>query len=281
VDALIAEYEAAVHRLVEIAAEIRQLDTGAGELARLDVLRNPDRLEDAEALLVQTRDRMRPLPEPPEWPRFDQLTLDHELLAVRAARAVAAHPGDRYNPFFVHAPTGAGKTSLLTALALLFREHHPESDVAFMTGEHFAAELIVALKNNRVDSWRGRYRRARLLVIDGVDALVDTERAQEELFHFFDSARRAGVQLVFSAACAPRDLGGLEERLRTRLESGLVVDLLPTATVDDELAAELAAAGEEEHAAPRQVHMDRWFMDREKILWHWPYLQDSLLQDPE
>jgi chromosomal replication initiator protein len=279
VDALIARYQAAVNRLAEIASAIRETDPGAGELARLDVLRNPERVDEAEELLDQVRERMRPLPPPPDGPRFEELTLDRELLAVRAARAVAKQPGDRYNPFFVHAPQGVGKTSLVTAMALLFQEHHPDAAVAFMTGEEFAAELIGAIKSNRVDSWRSRYRRARLLVIDGVDALMNTERAQEELFHFFDSARRAGVQLVFTAASAPRELSGFEDRLRTRMESGLVVDLLPTA-VDEALAAELTAVSA--GVVPEPVpELDQWFLNREKVLWHWPYVQDSMVQELE
>jgi chromosomal replication initiator protein len=276
---LVARYERAIARLTEIAASIRELDPGAGELARLDVLRNPDRVQDAEALLEQVRNRMRPLPQPPAGPRFDELTLDQELLAVRAARAVAAAPGERYNPFFVHAPPGVGKTSLVTALALLFREQHPGEAVAFVTGEHFAAELISAITSNHADSWRARYRRARLLIIDGVDALMNTERAQEEVFHFFDSARRAGVQLVFTANAAPRDLSGFEDRLRTRLESGLVVDLLPTET-DAALAAELEAVATTV-ATSAGPEPDLLFMNREKILWDWPYVQDSMVQELE
>lgn len=279
VDALLQSFEADVNRLVEVAAEIRQLDAGAGELARLDVLRNPDRLADAEALLEQARDRMRPLPPPPEGPTFTELTLDAELLAVRAAQAVARTPGERYNPFFVHAPTGAGKTSLVTSLALHFQELHGTESVAYMTGAAFATELIGALKDNQVDGWRARYRRARLLVIDGVDVLGGTERAQEELFHFFDTARRSGVQLVFTATSPPRELTGLEERLRTRLESGLVVDLLPTEE-DEALSAELAAAVEAAGAAAGP-EPDAWFTNPEKVLPAWPYIQDSMVQELE
>jgi chromosomal replication initiator protein len=275
VDAVIAGYEADVERLLELAGEIRQLDPGAGELARLDVLRNPDRVADAEALLLQVRDRMRPLPSPPARPSFEQLTLEAELLAVRAAQAVAEAPGSRYNPFFVHAPAGAGKSSLVTALALRFRDRHGPDTVAFLTGDAFAAELISAIKNNQVDGWRARYRRARLMVIDGVDALAGTERAQEELFHFFDIARRSGVQLVFTAHSAPRDLGGLEDRLRSRLESGLVVDLLPTGAAEA-LAAGLSRPPEQEW---EETGPDPWFTNREKVLWSWPYLQDSMVQE--
>jgi chromosomal replication initiator protein len=274
----IGEYEEKTARLREIAGTMRELEASAAELSRLDVLRNPDRLEEAESLLAQVRERMRPLPEPPDAPRFDQLTMDRDRLAVRAARAVAQQPGDRYNPLFVHAPPGSGKTSLVTALALLFRERDNDAPIAFVTGEEFAAELIAALKRNQVDSWRARYRRARLLVIDGVDPLMETERAQEELFHLFDSARRSGVQLVFTADCAPRELGGFEDRLRTRLESGLVVDLEPTAT-DDVLGEELEA--ERAVTTPPAVQVDDWFLNREKLVWQWPYIQDCVVQELE
>ncbi|MGH7448819.1 MAG: DnaA ATPase domain-containing protein [Longimicrobiales bacterium] len=279
-DALLNSFEDTITRLREIAATIRELDPTAAELSRLDVLRNPDRLEEAESILEQVRERMRPLPPPPDEPRFEQLTLDRELLAVRAARAVAQQPGDRYNPFFVHAPEGMGKTSLVTALALLFRERDREAGVAFLTGEDFAAELIGALKRNQVDSWRARYRRARLLIIDGVDPLGQTERAQEELFHFFDNARRAGVQLVFTASRAPHDLDGFEDRLRTRLESGLVVDLKPAAA-DETLVAELDAVAEGTAPPAAELQVDEWFLNREKLLWHWPYVQDSVVQELE
>jgi chromosomal replication initiation ATPase DnaA len=278
--ALLDSFEETVGRLREIAETIRELDPAAAELSRLDVLRNPDRLEEAEAILEQVRERMRPLPPPPDEPRFEQLTLDRELLAVRAARAVAQQPGDRYNPFFVHAPPGGGKTSLVTALALLFRERDRDAGIGFLTGEDFAAELIGALKRNQVDSWRARYRRARLLIIDGVDTLGQTERAQEELFHFFDNARRAGVQLVFTADRPPHELSGFEDRLRTRLESGLVVDLKPSVP-DETLGAELDAVAETSAAGASELQVDDWFLNREKLLWHWPYMQDSLVQDVE
>jgi protein tyrosine phosphatase len=88
------------------------------------VLRNPDRLAEAETLLDQVRYRMQPLPAA-SGATLRGAELDAELLAVRAARAVALQPGARYNPFFVHAPAGTGRTALATALALLFRAQHP------------------------------------------------------------------------------------------------------------------------------------------------------------
>lgn len=278
VSALIDSFERAAARLTEIGTAIRELDTTAPELARGEVLRNPDRLDEAEALLEQVRERMRPLPPPPPGPRFDELTLNEELLAVRAARAVAQQPGDRYNPFFVHAPAGTGKTSLVTALALLFQDLHRDQQAALVTGDEFAAELIGAIKRNQVEAWQARYRRARLLVIDGVDALMNTERAQEELFHLFDHARRSEVQLVFTAPVPPREMHGFEDRLRSRLESGLVVDLLPGETEEEALSdLEPAAAG----AGTEEGGADEWFLDREKVLWEWPYIDDALVPEQE
>jgi chromosomal replication initiator protein len=275
VDVAIDRFTAAAQRLSQVMDSIRDLDAGAGELARLDVLRNPQRVAEAEALLEQVQQRMRPLPQPPAGPRFSELTLDPELLAVRAARAAAMQPGERYNPLYVHAPDAADRSALATALTLQFQQHH-RAPVAFMTGDEFAAELIGAISSNGVDSWRARYRRARLLVIDGVDSLMDTERAQEELFHFFDMARRSGVQLVFTAARPPAELEGLEERLRSRLGSGLVVDLQP-ATPADQLKPELPTPGELSASAL----LDSWFISREKVLWRWPYLQDCITQEQE
>jgi chromosomal replication initiator protein len=280
VEELIESYENDVARLRAIAADIQQLESSAPELGRLDILRNPDRLDEAESLLKQVRERMRPLPPPPERPRFAELQLDPELLAVRAARAVTQHPGDRYNPFFVYGGTGSGKTALVTALALQFREHVPQAAIAFLTGDEFSAELITAIEHNRVDSWRARYRRARLIVIDGVESLMGTERAQDELFHLFDDARRAGVQLVFTAVQPPRELSGFEDRLRTRLEGGLVVDLAPAppgTAVADPLLARAAA-----EAAPRSsARIDDFFLDREKLLWNWPYTRDVIVGEHE
>lgn len=310
-DALIEEYEADVDRLRSIGGRIRELDAEAPELERIEVLRNPDRLPDAESLLAAVEARTRSLPQPPTSPTFGELALPASLFAVRAARAVSEAPGGRYNPLFVHGPSGAGKSALLVALANEVRTHLPDTAIAYLTGGEFGDELMDAIQRNHVDGWRSRYRRARLLVLDDVDAIAGTERVQEELFHLFDDVMRGGGQLVFAAEVHPRDLEGLEERLRSRLESGLVVDLVEagaTATSVDEADA----AGETErardvpawveprvalatpdvpvaHAEPDltdvldeappadpQLPIDDFFRSREKALWRWPYVEDWL-----
>ena len=278
-EALIQGFEQDVRRLAEIAEEIRALDPAAPELARMDLLRNPDLVDEAEAVLGQVRERMAPLPLPPERPTFAELTLDPELLPVRAARAVARQPGERYNPFCVHGPAGVGKSSLLTAIGRELLQAHPELPLAFTTGERFSAELITAISRNQVDAWRARYRRAAVLIIDDVDALVGTERAQEELFHLYDALRRNNGQLVFSLICPPRELTGVEDRLRSRLESGLVVDLtspVPPADADRSVEVPETAA-----PAPATEEPDEWFLTSDKVLWRWPYLQDTLVLELE
>jgi len=269
-EALLSAYERDIAGLHEIVDAITAVDPEAPELDRTDVLRNPDRLTEAAALLGQVRERMAPLPAPPPGPGFEELSLGQELLPVRAARAVAREPGDRYNPFYVHGPAGSGKTSLLVALATALQQGWPDLPLAYTTGERFASELIDALSRNQVDSWRARYRRARILVIDDVEALVDTERAQQELFHLYDDLRRLGGQLVFSSGVPPRELLGLEARLRSRLESGLVVDLAP---------AEASAPNGVASTTVSPAGLVERLTGADTVLWRWPYPQELLQVD--
>jgi len=325
VEGVIRGFEADVERLREIAGEISALEPDAPELVRRDVLRDPDRLAEAEALLGEVRERTRPLPPPPEGFTFERLSLSPDLFAVRAAMAAAEQPGVRYNPLYVYGPEREGRSALLAALGEMLQRSAPEGTVAYVQGAEFAAELIQALERNRVDGWRARYRRARALILDDVDALAGTERAQDELFHLFEALHRTGAQLAFGASRPPQELEGLEERLRTRLESGLVVEL-PAATGEDaglHVEAAAASAGAEgagaegatmsagdgvgageaaeargqgdeagataagaraedsEAGAVVPAGPDPWFLNREKVLWDWPYIEERLVEDWE
>lgn len=242
VEAVVRTFEADVERLREIAGEIAALEPEAPERVRRDLLRDPDRLDEAEALLEEVRERTRPLRPPPEGFSFDRLSLPPDLFAVRAAIAAAEQPGERYNPLYIHGPVGSGKTALLAALGERLERARPDAPVAYVDGAAFANELIQALERNRVEGWRARYRRAGALLLDNLDALAGTERAQEELFHLFEALHRSGAQLAFAAVRAPHELDGIEERLRTRLESGLVVEL-PATRVDDVAGSEVDGVG--------------------------------------
>jgi chromosomal replication initiation ATPase DnaA len=287
VDLLLEQYEQDVASLEAVRHEIIAIDPDAPELTDPDLFKNPDRVADAAAALIEVRERVKPLPGPPPHRSFEALTVNPDSFAVRAARAIVENPGQEYNPLFVHGPEGAGKTTLLAALANEFIARNAGAPVAFLHARNFASELIHALEKNAIDSWRNRYRRARLFVLDDLELLVDTERAQDELFHLFEELRRTNAQLVFGSVEAPTNLTGLEERLRTRFESGLVVELavLP-------VAPELAAVAEGGSPAPawistvaqqteRTPTFDDFFLSREKVIWNWPYLEDCLYEDLE
>jgi chromosomal replication initiator protein len=146
-------------------------------------------------------------------------------LAVRAADAVVAAPGKRYNPLFVHGPSGVGKTHLVNAIGNGLLSTAGGGPVVCLPAQTFMDELIAALQQGNVEAWRGRYRRARALILDDVQFVANKERTQEELFHVFNAIHGAGGQLVFASDRPPAELTGLEDRLRSRFEGGLVVEM--------------------------------------------------------
>lgn len=234
VEELVRRFEADAARLESIESEIRVLEPEAPELERMDVLRDPDRLSEAEALLAQVRERTKPLPAPPPG-SFDDIPLAEDDLALRAALAVAAEPGSKYNPLYIHGPGAETRAALAAAMANRMRELDPSVRVGFVGAEAFSREVVEGLEHNHIEAWRARYRATQALFLGDVDRLAGTERSQEELFHLFDELNRAGVQLVFTAGVPPQALE-LHERLRSRLESGLVVEV--EATADGERATE-------------------------------------------
>jgi chromosomal replication initiation ATPase DnaA len=289
IDRLLEQYEQDVHRLRELRDELALVDAAAPELKDPDLFKNPDRVADAESALIEVQERTRPLPGPPPHRSFETLTINSDSIAVKAARAIVEKPGQEYNPLFLHGPDGAGKTTLMAALANEFIERYPTQPVAFLHGKNFAAELIQALERNAAESWRNRYRRARLFVLDDLESLVDTERAQDELFHLFEELRRTNAQLVFGSAEAPSALVGIEDRLRSRFESGLVLQLevlkLPEETAALEGRNQTPSAWLNEinavKAEIREPIFDDFFLSREKVIWNWPYLEDCVFEELE
>jgi chromosomal replication initiator protein len=289
---VVRRFEADVFRLREIRQQIVELDPGAREL-QADVLRDPDRVAEAESLLAGVRERLSPPPAPPDGIALADIE-GGDSLAVRAARAVADAPGRAYNPLYVMGPDGSGRSTVLIAVA---NELQREGiTVAYVDGATFAEELIDALERSRLEAWRARYRRAQALVLDDLDQLAGLERGHDELFHLFEELHREGRQLVFSAAVAPHDLP-VPSRLQSRLEAGLVVELEPREArraVPGEPGepAEPGEAGEAGEAgsnggpespsnggaeAARQVRASgHWILSREKVLWEWPYPRDWL-----
>src|SRR6185503_19030249 len=191
----------------------------------------PDRMVEAEQLLERALRTSSPPPGPSAaFTRAGFEVGSSNQLAVRAADAIVAVPATRYNPLFIHGPSGVGKTHLLNAIGNGLVESTRGADglpgtVACVPAQVFIDELIAALQEGSVERWRSRYRGASALLLDDVQFVADKERTQDELFHVFNALHAEGKQLVFCSDRPPRDLDGLEDRLRSRFEGGLVVEM--------------------------------------------------------
>lgn len=147
--------------------------------------------------------------------------------AHAAAKAAANRPGKAYNPLFLYGGVGMGKTHLMQAVGHQARAANPRLRIEYVTAERFVNDMIGALMNNQTLSFRDRYRGFDVLLIDDIQFIANKERMQEEFFHTFNALHAAEKQMVISSDRPPRELPQLEERLRSRFESGLITDLQP------------------------------------------------------
>lgn len=223
-EAVIRQFERDVERLRELEAAMTAMDpTGAGD----SVFRDPDRVTDAEALVQRASEGLSPPPGPSALWTFEEYAGgEANKVALSAARAAGEQPGRRYNPLVLVGPAGVGKTHLLHAIGNLLAKARG-AIVACLSAQDFLDELVQAIEQGRVDPWRARYRRVTALLLDDVHLLAGKERSQEELFHLFNHMAAAQRQLVFTANAPPRAVPGLEDRLISRFEGGLVAELAP------------------------------------------------------
>ena len=148
-------------------------------------------------------------------------------LALAACQAVADNPGKMYNPLFIFGGAGLGKTHLMTATGNHILDRFGEHRVHFCTSEAFTNELIQAVRFDGIDSFRDKYRQVDCLLLDDIQFLSGRERTQEEFFHTFNALYEAGKQIILTSDKMPREIPGLEKRLRSRFEWGLLADLQP------------------------------------------------------
>ena len=222
VDEAIAAYIHDVERLRALEAEVQALDPqAAGE----KVFRDPERMAEAEAAAAKVRDGAAPPPAPSgAFPLDSYAAGASNDVALSAARAVIAAPGKKYNPLVLAGKSGLGKTHLLNAIGLELMKKKG-AVVACLSTQAFVDELIAAIDGNRVDWWRARYRRATALLLDDIQLLAGKDRTQEELFNLFNQLMDGDRQLIFTAPAHPNTLQGLEERIVSRLEGGLVAEI--------------------------------------------------------
>jgi chromosomal replication initiator protein len=159
---------------------------------------------------------------------FDQFIIgDGNRLAHAAALAVAEYPGQAYNPLFLHAPPGLGKTHLLHAIGNYVLAFGGGTTVRYTTVESFTNHFISALSTRSLEHFKHAYRDADVLLIDDVQFLASKAKTEEEFFHTFNALYETGRQLVLTCDRLPRQLTTVEERLRERFEAGLVADISP------------------------------------------------------
>jgi chromosomal replication initiator protein len=159
---------------------------------------------------------------------FNQFVIgESNRLAHAAALAVAEAPGQAYNPLFLHAPPGLGKTHLLHAIANYLAAFEPHATVRYTTVEAFTNGFIAALNGKALDRFKSLYRDVDVLLIDDVQFLASKAKTEEEFFHTFNALHDSGRQLVLTCDRLPSQLTGIERRLRDRFESGLVAHLNP------------------------------------------------------
>ncbi|HET7039597.1 MAG TPA: DnaA/Hda family protein [Gemmatimonadales bacterium] len=244
-EAVVGQYERDVERLQALEHEMGLLEPArAGD----PVFRDPDRLAEAETLVRDAREGLAPPPGPSAtWAFEDFVGTAANQLAAASARDVAERPGVAYNPLVIVGGSGVGKTHLLHAIGHALAVA-PDALVACLSAQDFLDELVQAIERNRLEAWRSRYRRATAFLLDDVQLLAGKQRSQEELFNLFNVFSDADRQLVFTASAPPRMLEGLDDRLVSRLEGGLVAEILPPdrelrlALATRELAARLGAA---------------------------------------
>lgn len=148
-------------------------------------------------------------------------------LAHAAARAVIKAPGLTYNPLFIYGSTGHGKTHLIQAVGNHIKTTNPGQKIYYMTSEKFGQDCMNALQTNKMASFKDKYRKYDVLIMDDIQFFSDKQKFQEELFHLFNTLYDNNKQVIFSSDKHPHFIQGLEDRLKSRMSAGMIVDIPP------------------------------------------------------
>jgi len=148
-------------------------------------------------------------------------------LALAAAQQVAENPGDSYNPLFLYGGVGLGKTHLMHAVGNALKVNNPQAKIVYLHSERFVADMVKALQLNAITDFKRYYRSVDALLIDDIQFFAKKDRSQEEFFHTFNSLLEGGQQMILTCDRYPKEIDGLEERLKSRFGWGLTVAVEP------------------------------------------------------
>jgi len=195
----------------------------------------------AHAQMARPAAPMRPswdnLPAPAEQLYRSNVNVKHTFdnfvegksnqLARAAARQVADNPGGAYNPLFLYGGTGLGKTHLLHAVGNGIIARKPNAKVVYMHSERFVQDMVKALQNNAIEEFKRYYRSVDALLIDDIQFFANKERSQEEFFHTFNALLEGNQQIILTSDRYPKEINGVEDRLKSRFGWGLTVAIEP------------------------------------------------------
>ena len=169
----------------------------------------------------------------PSLPISEKYTFDNFLtgrsnrLAHAGAMAVMNAPGKQYNPLFIYGSSGLGKSHLLQAIANGARQQNPDIRIAFIDGEAFTQRYVASLREKKVEEFRRLVRSVDIWLVDDIQLIANREQTKEEFFHTFNALYQSGGQIVITSDRSPRELRTMDERIRSRFESGLIADINP------------------------------------------------------
>ena len=159
---------------------------------------------------------------------FDRFIVGNSnKFAHAAAIAVAENPGKAYNPLFIYGNSGLGKTHLLLSIGQAIHDRDPSKKIAYVKGDEFTIQLVKAIKDGTAEEFRTKYRNVDLFLVDDIQFIAGKQQTQEEFFHTFNTLYEAGKQIVVTSDRPPMEMNKLEDRIRTRLEWGLMADVQP------------------------------------------------------